>query len=165
MSADKTTAIEQVKDTIYRSCLCLDDERWNDWFAMCDDSFEYKITAFSPEIRKDMVYLSGNLTEMKSMCEMLPHHNTDHSPLKRHATVYSVDIAEDGASAEAITSVLIYQTLLDGINSHIDAGESHVFCIGRYIDKFAINGAGAKLVSRETRIENRRLDKGSHWPL
>ncbi|MEK9673762.1 MAG: nuclear transport factor 2 family protein [Rhodospirillaceae bacterium] len=159
------SAIEMVKDTIYRGCLHLDDEQWNDWLAMCDDSFEYKITSYSPEIQKDMIYLSGNKKEMASMCEMLPHHNTDHSPLKRHVTVYSVDVSGDGKSATAVTSVLIYQTLLDGINSHVDAGESRLFCVGRYIDTFAINGKGAKMTSRETRLENRRLDKGSHWPL
>ncbi len=159
------SASELVKDTIYRSCLLLDDQKWNNWLDLCDDSFEYKITSYSPEIRKDMIYFSGDRKELTTMLEMLPKHNTDHSPLKRHATVYTVDVDADGKSAEAVTSVVIYQNMLDGVNSHIDSGESHLFVVGRYIDKFSINGKGAKLVSREMRLDNRRLDRGSHWVL
>jgi methanesulfonate monooxygenase small subunit len=165
MSANATSVADQVKDAIYRSCLLLDDERWDDWLSLCDAEFQYKITSFSPEIRKDMIYFSGSKPELANMCEMLPKHNTDHSPLKRHAVVYTVDVSDDGASAEAVTSFVIYQNLLDGVNSHVDAGESRLFCVGRYIDRLAIDDGGAKLVAREVRLENRRLDKGSHWPL
>ena len=165
MSANGTSAAEKVKDAIYRSCLLLDDEQWDDWLGLCDADFEYKITSFSPEIRKDMIYFSGSKSELKTMCGMLPKHNTDHSPLKRHAVVYTVDVSDDGASASAVTSFVIYQNLLDGVNSHVDSGESRLFCVGRYIDKLAVGEAGAKLVTREVRLENRRLDKGSHWPL
>lgn len=166
MGAEALSAIEIVKDTIYRGVLHLDNEDWNDWLALCDDqTFEYQISSFSPEIQKKMIYLSGDYKEIHSMCEMLPHHNTDHSPLTRHATVYRVDVSDDGKTAEAVTSVAIYQTLLDGVNSHIDAGQSQLFCVGRYVDTFSINGSGAKLASRDVQLQNRRLDRGSHWPL
>jgi methanesulfonate monooxygenase small subunit len=110
-----------------------------------------------------MTYFSGNLQELKSMSDMLPKHNTDHSPLKRHATVYTVDVEKDGKSATAVTSLVVYQNMLDGINSHIDSGENHLFLIGRYIDKFKVTGDRAKLIERQVRIDTRRLDKGSHW--
>lgn len=165
MSGSELSAIDKVKDTVYRSCLLLDDENWDGWLDLCDQSFQYKITSYSPEIKKDMIYHSGNLQELKLMTEQLPKHNTDHSPLKRHAVVYTVDVDAESQTANAVTSVLIYQNLLDGINSHIDSGESRLFCVGRYLDRFSLNGQGAKLLSREVRLENRRLDKGSHWPL
>lgn len=165
MSANGVSAVEKVKTAIYRACLNLDDEKWTDWLDQCAEEFEYEITSYSPEIKKDMIYFSGNRKELHSMTEMLPKHNTDHSPLKRHAVVYDVDVSEDGKTATAVTSVVIFQNMLDGTNSHIDAGESRLFCVGRYVDKLAINGKDAKFTSRETRLENRRLDKGSHWPL
>ena len=165
MSSNDFNSVEKVKDTIYRSCLYLDDEQWTKWLELCRENFNYKITSYSPEIRRDMVYLAGNHDELRSMTDMLPKHNTDHSPLKRHAVIYTVDMSENGASAEAVTSVVIYQTMLDGVNSHIDSGETRLFCVGRYIDSLVIEGDRAKLVSREMRLENRRLDKGSHWPL
>ena len=112
-----------------------------------------------------MIYFSHSFSELKSMTEMLPKHNTDHSPLKRHAVIYTVNLAENLTSAEAVTSVVIYQNMLDGVNSHIDSGETRLFCVGRYIDTLVISGNQAKFADREVRLENRRLDKGSHWPL
>ena len=53
--------------------------------------------------------------------------------------------------------------MLDGINSHIDAGENRLFMVGRYNDKFIIKDSIAIFVEREVRLETRRLDKGSHY--
>lgn len=163
--AKHSDAVEAVKDTIYRTCLLQDEERWTDWLALCDDAFYYKVTAYSPEIRKDMIYQDADKGQLAMMCDLLPKHNTDHSPLKRHAVVYTVDVGNDGKSAEAVTSVLIYQNMLDGENSHIDAGENRLFAVGKYIDTFAITDDMARFMSREIRLETRRLDKGTHWPL
>lgn len=164
-TAKRSATVEAVKDTVYRTCLLQDDERWSDWLELCDEEFYYKITAYSPEIRRDVLYLDGDRVQIAQMCELLPKHNTDHSPLKRHAVVYTVDIDDDGGSAKAVTSFVIYQNMLDGVNSHIDAGENHLFAVGRYLDSFAIRDDEARFVTREVRLETRRLDKGTHWPL
>ena len=165
MTTDQKDTVALVKDTIYRSCIYLDDEQWPEWLDLCSEDFNYRITSYSPEIRKDMIYFAHSFSELKSMTEMLPKHNTDHSPLKRHAVVYTVSLAEGLKYADAVTSVVIYQNMLDGVNSHIDSGETRLFCVGRYIDKLVISDQQAKLADREVRLENRRLDKGSHWPL
>ena len=157
--------VERVKDTIYKACLLLDDEKWNEWLELCDDEFGYAIKAFSPEIQRDMTYLSGNRDELATLTEMLPKHNTDRSPLRRHCTVYSVELDEANNTATAITSLAVYQNMLDGVNSHVDAGETHLFLIGRYIDTLRIDGTEAKFLEREVRLDTRRLDKGSHWPI
>lgn len=154
-----------VRDTIYKAALALDDQRWEDWLQLCDQNFEYKITSFSPEINKDMIYLSGDYKHMDGLVQMLPKHNTDHSPLHRHTSVYTVDVGADGTTARAVSSVVFYQNMLDGVNSHIDSGESRLFLVGKYIDSFKIEDGAAKFVKREVRLDNRRLDKGSHWPL
>ena len=154
-----------VRDTIYRSTILLDRQDWNEWLAHCDDEFRYAIRAWSPEINKDVTYLALDRAGLASMIKLLPKHNTDHSPLTRHTSVYTVDFDEAAQSANAVSSVIVYQNLLDGINSHIDAGESRIFLVGKYIDTFKIADNKAKFLSREVRIENRRLDKGSHWPI
>ena len=156
---------DAVRDSIYRSCMYKDEMKWEEWLGLCDEDFQYSITAYSPEISNDMIYLSGDREEMAGMMKMLPKHNTDHSPLKRHCSVYAVDIEEDGASATAVSSVVVYQTQLDGINCHVDAGESKVFLVGRYFDKFRISNGAAKFVEREVKLDTRRLDKGSHYPI
>jgi methanesulfonate monooxygenase subunit beta len=154
-----------VRDTIYRSTMLLDQQQWNDWLDHCDDTFQYAIRAWSPEISKDVTYLALDRNGLVNLVKLLPKHNTDHSTLTRHTSVYAVDVDEAVKSAKAVSSVIVYQTLLDGINSHIDAGESRLFLVGKYIDRFKIEDNKAKFLEREVRIENRRLDKGSHWPI
>ena len=154
-----------VRDTIYRSTILLDKQDWNGWLDHCDEEFQYAIRAWSPEINKDVTYLSLDRKGLENMVRLLPKHNTDHSPLTRHTSVYTVDVDDNANSAKAISSVIVYQNLLDGMNSHIDAGESRLFLVGKYNDSFKIEYDKAKFLSREVRIENRRLDKGSHWPI
>ncbi len=156
---------DAVRDSIYRSCMYKDEMKWEEWLDLCDEDFQYSITAYSPEISNDMIYLSGGREEMSGMMKMLPKHNSDHSPLKRHCSVYAVDIEDDGETATAVSSVVVYQTQLDGINCHVDAGESKVFLVGRYFDKFRISGDKAKFVEREVKLDTRRLDKGTHYPI
>lgn len=163
MSANGTHVADAIKDTIYRSCLLLDDGKWADFLDLCEDGFEYTIKAYSPEIRYDMTYFAGNRKDLQVMTDMLPKHNSDHSPLKRHATVYTIDVEDDGKTATAVTSFVVYQNMLDGINSHIDSGENRLFMLGKYIDKLRIDGDKARLVERVVRLDTRRLDKGSHY--
>ena len=68
-------------------------------------------------------------------------------------------------SASAVSSFVVYQNLLDGVNSHIDAGESRLFLVGRYIDTLKLEDDQVRFIKREVRLDNRRLDKGSHWPI
>ena len=76
----------------------------------------------------------------------------------------TIDENDDG-TLSVVSSLAIYQNMLDGINSHIDAGESRLFVVGRYIDTMKIEGDKAVFLSRKVALETRRLDKGSHWPL
>lgn len=156
---------ETVRDAIYQATMFLDAQKWNDWLSLCDESFEYSITSFSPEINYDMTYLAANKKDLHHLVDLLPKHNTDHSPLHRHTTVYSVQPSEDGKTATAVSSVLIFQNMLDGTHSHIDAGESRLFVIGRYMDALKIENGKGIFLKRELKLDNRRLDKGSHWPL
>ena len=165
MSSDHGGTVENVKNVIYEASIALNDEQWMDWIGLCDTDFEYAIKAFSPEINTEMTYLAGNRDHMESLVVMLPKHNSDNSPLRRHCVVYQVKVAEDGKSASARSSVAVYQTMLDGINSHIDAGESHIFVVGEYKDEFRIDGDDVKFTKRDVMLDTRRLDKGTHWPL
>ena len=102
----------KIEKTIYKATLALDENNWSAWFELCDETFTYAITSFSPEINKKMTYFSGDKKELIGLMDMLPKHNTDHSPLHRHTSVYSIDISDDGKSATAVSSVTIYQNML-----------------------------------------------------
>ena len=165
MAINGVDAASVVRDTIYRATLLLDDQKWEQWLDLCDESFHYAIKSFSPEISRDMTYLQGHRKDLVTMVRLLPKHNTDHSPLKRHTTVYTVDVDEASQTASAVSSFVVYQNMLDGVNSHVDAGSSRLFLLGRYIDTFKLENGRARFMTREVRLENRRLDKGSHWPI
>ena len=74
-------------------------------------------------------------------------------------------MAADGKSATARSSLVVHQTQLDGVNSHVDAGTTSVFLVGRYNDKFVMDKDSIKFEDREVRLDTRRLDKGTHWPI
>tara|TARA_B100001964_G_C14192342_1_gene581689 strand:+ start:829 stop:1332 length:504 start_codon:yes stop_codon:yes gene_type:complete len=158
-------ATENVRNTIYRASLCLDEARWEDWLGLCHEDFYYAIKAFSPEINYDMTYLDGSRRDLATMTEMLPKHNSDHSPLTRHTVVYTVDVDEAEKTASAVSSFVVYQTELDGINSHVLAGGSDVFLVGKYRDQFRIDSGQPLFIERIVQLDTRRLDKGSHWPI
>ena len=156
---------ERVRGTIYQASLCLDEARWEDWLGLCHDEFYYAIRAFSPEINVDMTYLDGKRADMVTLTEMLPKHNSDNSPLARHTVVYTVDVDEAQQTASAVSSFTVMKTELDGINSHLLAGESNVFLVSKYRDQFRIESGEPLFSERIVQLDTRRLDKGSHWPI
>lgn len=112
-----------------------------------------------------MIWYEQDLAGLKDMAEMLPKHNTDHGRLTRHATVYRVDVDPEQEEAQAITSLACYRTMLDGMNAHIDSGETQLFLIGRYYDRFSLGAEGPRFLERHVFLDTRRLDKGSHYPI
>jgi hypothetical protein len=82
--------LDLVGDLVYRSAELLDESLWNEWLALCDDSFVYKIVAHSPEIRRDMIWLEHGLQGMLNLVDLLPKHQSDRSRLTRHTSLYRV---------------------------------------------------------------------------
>jgi methanesulfonate monooxygenase subunit beta len=156
---------DSIRDVIYRACLLLDEERFADWLKLCAPEFNYRIKAYSPEISKEMIWYEQDLPGLKNTIEMLPRHNTDHGRLTRHATVYAIDIDRGNGEATATTSFACYRTMLDGIDSHLDAGDSQLFVIGKYHDRFRLGTDGPRFLERTVFLDTRRLDKGSHYPV
>jgi methanesulfonate monooxygenase small subunit len=156
---------QAIRETIYRGCLLLDDEKFMDWLALCAPDFNYRITTYSPEIRRNMTWYQQDVAGLRGMIEMLPKHNTDQGRLTRHVTVYTVEADGSQGEAIAVSSFVCYRTMLDGINSHIDSGETQLFLIGKYYDRFRIDEDGPRFVERNVFLDTRRLDKGSHYPI
>lgn len=148
----------RVRDLIYRSCLRLDEGDFEGWLALCAPEFHYTITAYSPEIRKEMVWLDHDYEGMEGLFKMLPKHNSDHSPLTRHASVYTVEFDDDANEASVITSLAVYRTRLDG-------GSTELFAVGKYFDTITLEDEAPLLKSRNVRLDTRELGIGSHMPL
>jgi nitrite reductase/ring-hydroxylating ferredoxin subunit len=77
-------------------------------------------------------------------------------------SVYTVDVSKDGKSADAVSWVSIYVTMLDGANAPLDSGETRLFCVGKYHDRLDLAGEQPLLKARNLRLDTRRLDRGSH---
>jgi methanesulfonate monooxygenase small subunit len=152
------TNLEQrktIEELVYRTCLALDARDYTAFLGLCADDFRYTITAYSPEIRRDMVWLDHDRKGMETLFTNLPRHNSDHSPITRHATVYTVDV--DGSEARVVSALQVFRTALDG-------GATELFAVGRFHDRVRLNGAGAKLAQRTVKLDTRLLGYGYHIP-
>jgi methanesulfonate monooxygenase small subunit len=145
----------QIEELVYRSCLALDDRDFKGFLELCDADFRYKVTAYSPEIRKEMVWLDHDRAGMETLFNNLPRHNSDHAPLTRHATVYTVKI--DGQQAEVVSALQVFRTALDG-------GTTELFSVARLVDTVKLDGGTPKLAKRVVRMGTRQLGFGSHIP-
>ena len=144
-----------IEELIYRSCLALDEKNFKAYLDLCDEGFHYTITAYSPEIRKDMIWLDHDKPGMQLLFTNLPKHITDLSPLTPDATVYTVDYA--GAEANVVSALQVFRTTLDG-------GATELFAIGRYLDSVKIDGPAPKLAKRVVKLETRQFGFGNHIP-
>ena len=146
---------QEIEELVYRSCLALDARDYKAFLALCDADFRYTIATHSPEIRRDMVWLDHDRKGMETLFTNLPRHNSDHSPLTRHVTVYTVDVK--GAEADAVSALQVFRTQLDG-------GATELFAVGRYHDTVKFADGAAKLAQRVVRLETRLLGYGYHIP-
>lgn len=144
-----------VEELVYRSCLALDARDYKAFLALCDEEFRYTIATYSPEIRRDMVWLDHDRKGMETLFTNLPRHNSDHSPLTRHATVYTVEA--NGQTATAVSALQVFRTELDG-------GATQLFAVGRFHDTVKLNGAAPRLARRLVRLDTRQLGFGYHIP-
>lgn len=147
-----------ISELIYRSCMALDDKDFGGYLALCDPAYHYAITAYSPEIRKEMTWLEHDHAGMKQLFGNLPKHNSDHSTLSRHATVYTVTVDADAKQARVVSALQVFRTTLDG-------GVTELFAVGKMLD--TVNLADAEsptLLDRNVRLETRMLGFGYHIP-
>jgi methanesulfonate monooxygenase small subunit len=146
-----------IEELIYRSCLVLDDKNFKGYLDLCDSGFRYSIAAHSPEIRKDMIWLDHDKKGMEALFTNLPRHNSDHSPLTRHATVYTVEVDDAQKQARVISTIQVFKTSLDG-------GTTQLFAVGKYLDTVNLEGASPKLLTRIVKLDTRMLGIGYHIP-
>ena len=146
-----------IEELVYRSCMALDARDFKGFLELCDDGFRYSVTAYSPEIRKDMVWLDHDKAGIDTLFKNLPRHNSDHSPISRHATVYTVSVDADGRHAQVVSALQVFRTLLDG-------GASELFAVGRLHDTVSLDGTAPKLHKRVVKMETRLIGYGYHIP-
>ena len=146
-----------VEELIYHSCLFLDEKNFKGYLDLCDDRFRYTITTHSPEIRKDMTWLDHDKNGLATLLTQLPRHNSDHSPLTRHATVYTVQFDAAKQQADVVSALQVFKTALEG-------GVTELFAVGKYLDTVRVNGGKPLLLKRVVKLDTRMLGIGYHIP-
>lgn len=147
-----------VEELIYDSCMYLDRNDYDSYMDICSPDFEYRLSAYAPEIKRDMTWLDHDRVELEDLFRTLPMHNSDRNPLTRNAVVYKVDIDEAHKKADVVTAVQIYKTALDG-------GKTELFAVGKYFDTVSLEEDGAcRLASRHVKLDTRDLGWGYHVP-
>lgn len=154
MNADRVA----VEELIYETCTTLDRQDFPAYLGLCSKDFEYRLSAYSPEIRKEMTWLDHDRGEMEELFSTLPKHNYDHSPLTRNAVVYKVEIDDGAKEARVVTALQVFRTALSG-------GATQVFAIGKYYDTVSLAGEDPVLLKRHVKLDTRDLNWGSHIPV
>ena len=65
----------------------------NSYLDLCHEDFQYTITTYSPELRKDILWLDHDKIGMKTLLDVLPLHASDHFlrlTMSRHLRGYTV---------------------------------------------------------------------------
>ncbi len=150
-------ATQAIGELIYKSCLLLDEKNFKAYLELCDPDFHYTISAYSPEIRKEMVWLDHDKAALQTLFTQLPRHNSDHSPLTRHATVYTTTLDDANKQAAVISALQIFKTTLDG-------GATELFAVGKYHDTVKLEGDQPKLLKRVVKLDTRMFGFGYHIP-
>lgn len=159
ISLTTDTAVEQrIAAFIYHSLLLLDARDFKGWLDLCAPELRYRITTYSPEIRKEMTWLDHDHAGTEHLIRLLPRHNSDQSAFTRHATVYRVDYDAERGEAQAVTSVILFRTVLDG-------GTTQLYAVGKYYDTIVVDGDTLRLRERNLRLDTRDLGIGTHYPL
>lgn len=146
--------LEQAEWAVRRTCLLLDEERFDEWLECFSDDATYGVVAHSEELRREMRWLDLSRTELDARLANVDSFVRDRARRTRVPTVMAVEPHDDG-SVEVMSYVVAYRTELDGSSS--------LYALLRYDDLWHIDEW--KLAARRVVLRTRMLATGSHMPL
>lgn len=147
-----------IQKILNRSCDRLDRGDYDGFLQLCAESFTYRITTYSPEIRRDQLWLEKDKEGLGELLKMLPVHNRDRRPITRHWSIFDVDLSEDKSKATVTSGLQVFRTETDG-------GVTTLSAVGKYIDEISLEQEEPLLLKRELRLQTRMLGIGFHEPL
>ena len=146
---------EEIVNFIQKSCLLLDEENFEGFLNICNENFEYKITAFSPEINKEMIWMDEDYAGFKNLLMMVSSHLRRLGKLTRNVSIGQIQ--RESEKIFINSSFIVIHTDLEG--------KSNIFCVGRYKDVIISHKGSIQLESRHVHLETRDLGIGSHVPI
>ena len=147
---------DRIRATVFRSCVLLDENRYDDYLELWSPNGKYRITSWSPDLRKELVLLDLDVDAYRTLLSNIQHHQRMLGHLSRHITGQLIEENGDGR-AKVTSSLLVVHTDLEGV--------SKLFAVGKYLDRMEDMEDSPLISAREVRLETRQLGPGSHIPI
>src|SRR5262249_26827213 len=144
------------EDLIYAGAALLDAGQFESWLETTSAGFRYRIHTYSPEIRRPMVWLDHPRAGLHALFELLNKHHVDHATWFRQ-TVLQRATSADPSTIHAVTQLVIFHTVVDVGDVHVEAGATKLFAVGRYHDRLVLEGGRWLLDARDVHLDTRQL--------
>jgi len=146
---------DQIKELVNQSCLYIDDGDWTNYLSLFTTDFTYRILCYSPELRKDMVWMEQDRKGMTNLVNNLENHITRQGRFMHQVQIAAINRKQ--TFAETISPFLVVYTGLEGITK--------IFAAGRYIDVIDTTSDKPLISNRKVVLDTRDLGSGSHFPI
>jgi methanesulfonate monooxygenase small subunit len=157
VNTQPTNADKEISELVYQSCFMLDEMDFDGYLSLCSPDYRYRIVAYSPELRKDMVWQDVDKEAMQHHLELVPKHVREMVAVSRFPTVYSIKYEDGSKRARVFSGLQVFKTKLDG-------GETTLYGVCRLHDVVDLSSGRAQLLSREVRMHTRQLGTGTQIP-
>lgn len=148
-------------ELVYAGAAYLDERNWDAWLELTTADFHYCIGTYSPELKKQMVWLEHDRAGLAALFALLPKHHRDHALWLRQLTVQQVE--QPGRDElSAVSQLVIYATELDVGDAHVESGSTRLFAVGRYRDQLRRENGRWLLADRYVQLDTRQLGIGTH---
>lgn len=134
----------------------LDQESFDDFMSLCSEDMVYKISAFSPEIAKETVWLKHDKKGLMDIFKGLPRHIRMEGKFLRQVGMPTIKETKRGSIEMSSPFTVIY-TDMDG--------KSRLFAAGNYLDTIKKADGKLSLSKRTVKLHTRDLSSGCHVPL
>lgn len=151
-----THDVQKIRDLIADSCALLDEQKFDQWIGLTSPDFHYRLSAFSDEIGKRMVWMDFGRDALQNLMNHASDHERNFVHLSRHVSAIRVGPEQDGI-LPVRSALTVYYTDLEGTTA--------LYAVGAYQDKARFTGGAPVLAARDVLLTTRRLPFGSHYPL
>jgi len=148
-------AARQIESTIRRSARYLDEEQFAEWQRLFLPEAQYRIFAYSHELRKEMCWLDLGMGELAWRMNNADRFVRDRCEKTRFVDIVEIQVGENEATT--YSNVQIWTTDLEG--------QTSLYALVSYSDALVERDNEWLISNRAVRVRTRILSAGSHIPV
>lgn len=147
---------KEIQNLIARSCWLLDNKEFDKWIDLFSEGAQYTITAYSLEIRKQMIWMQHDKESLGKLLKELSNHVVDKARRRHIFSIVDVEFQSE-KEVNVITNFAVFRTDV--------VGRSSLYVVGEYKDICIQNDDQWLIKERSTYLDTRQLDLQSQFPL